>query len=178
MAGRITASRGTARLAWLGGGAVAMGGGIWAMHYTGMLAYRLPLRVYYHIPTVVLSLVAAVVASLIALYVVSRPRMTAVHVAAGSLLMGAGIATMHYTGMAAMRLEAMHHYHRGLWLLSVLLAVVIALAAVGLIFYFREENRGKKMQVVIAIVMGLRFRSCTTPAWLRSSSLPCRSHRT
>lgn len=155
MAGRITASHGTPRAAWLAGGAVAMGGGIWAMHYTGMLAYRLPIRVYYHVPTVILSLVAAVAASLIALLVVSRPRLTVFHVGAGSLLIGSGIATMHYTGMAAMRLEAMHHYHLGLWLLSIVVAMVIALAAVGLIFYFREENRSKKLQMVIAIVMGL-----------------------
>ena len=58
MAGRIAATQDRARLAWLAGGAIAMGGGIWAMHYTGMLAYRLPLRVYYHVPTVALSVVS------------------------------------------------------------------------------------------------------------------------
>jgi NO-binding membrane sensor protein with MHYT domain len=50
---------------------------------------------------------------------------------------------MHYTGMAAMRLAAHHHYHLGLWLLSVLLAVVISLAALWLTIHFREENRGR-----------------------------------
>ena len=125
LAGRVTATRGYARLMWLVGGATSMGSGIWAMHYTGMLAYRLPMRVYYHLPTVLLSLLAAIFASFIALYVVSRPHMTVLNVVGGSLLMGAGIAAMHYTGMAAMRLAAMHHYHRGLWLLSVLFAVVI-----------------------------------------------------
>src|ERR1035438_7172769 len=103
LAGRVTAHRGRLRLAWLMGGALAMGHGIWAMHYIGMLAFRLPIPVYYHVPTVVLSLLAAVVASWVALYVVSREHMTPFHVAAGSVLMGAGIATMHYTGMAAMR---------------------------------------------------------------------------
>lgn len=63
LSGRVMASRGSARLAWLPGGAVAMGSGIWSMHYTGMLAFRLPIRVYYHIPTVVLSLLAAILAS-------------------------------------------------------------------------------------------------------------------
>src|SRR5882757_11051539 len=93
LAGRVTAARDHARLAWLVGGAIAMGTGIWAMHYTGMLAFRLPIRVYYHVPTVVLSLLAAIFASFIALFVVSRPRMTTLHVVSGSLLMGAGIAT-------------------------------------------------------------------------------------
>src|ERR1700678_2083851 len=118
LAGRVTANRGRARLAWLMGGAFAMGGGIWCMHYTGMLAFRLPIPVYYHVPTVIVSLLAAIVASFIALYVVSRQRMTRVHLIAGSLLMGAGIATMHYTGMAAMRQGAMHFYGPTLWVLS------------------------------------------------------------
>jgi PAS domain S-box-containing protein len=155
LAGRVTANHGRARLAWLLGGAVAMGSGIWSMHYTGMLAYGLPIRVYYHIPTVALSLVAAVLASLIALYVVSRERVTAFHVTTGSLLMGAGIATMHYTGMAAMRLEAMHHYNRGLWVLSVFLAVAISFVGLLLISYFRHENRGWALKLAIAVVMGL-----------------------
>src|SRR6266481_48676 len=155
LAGRVTASRGQARLAWLVGGAIAMGTGIWSMHYTGMLAFRLPIRVYYHVPTVFLSLLAAIFASCIALWVVSRPRVTTLHVVGGSLLMGGAIATMHYTGMAAMRLAAHHHYHRGLWLLSVLLAVVISLAALALTIHFRYENRGRLLQIAISVVMGL-----------------------
>ncbi len=129
LAGRVTATRNQARGLWLIGGAVAMGTGIWSMHYTGMLAFRLPLRVYYHVPTVALSLLAAIFASFVALFVVSRRHVSALHVLAGSILMGAGIAAMHYTGMAAMRLAAHHHYDPGLWLLSVLLAVGISLTA-------------------------------------------------
>jgi diguanylate cyclase (GGDEF)-like protein/PAS domain S-box-containing protein len=155
LAGRVTATRGYARLMWLVGGATSMGTGIWAMHYTGMLAYRLPMRVYYHLPTVLLSLLAAIFASFIALYVVSRPHMTVLNVVGGSLLMGAGIAAMHYTGMAAMRLAAMHHYQRGLWLLSVLFAVVISFAALWLTSHFREENKSRWLKIAIAIIMGL-----------------------
>src|SRR5882672_4327783 len=155
MAGRVTATRGASRLKWLIGGATAMGTGIWSMHYTGMLAFRLPMRVYYHVPTVLLSLLAAIFASFVALYVVSRRRVTTLHVAPGSVLMGAGIATMHYTGMAAMRLAAHHHYHPGLWLLSVLVAMVIALAALWLTFHFRDENRGRIFKTAVAVVMGL-----------------------
>ena len=47
LAGRVTAAQNNARLAWLFGGAISMGTGIWSMHYTGMLAYRLPVPVYY-----------------------------------------------------------------------------------------------------------------------------------
>src|SRR5260370_11371684 len=107
LAGRVTATVGWTRAAWLLGGAVAMGTGIWSMHYIGMLALILPVPVTYHWPTGPLSLFAAIVASAIALYVVSRQMMNAFRALAGSVLMGAGIASMHYIGMAAMRVPAM-----------------------------------------------------------------------
>src|SRR5258708_2068009 len=58
LAGRVTSAGGKARFFWLSGGAVAMGTGIWSMHYIGMLAFRLPIPVLYDWPTVLLSLLA------------------------------------------------------------------------------------------------------------------------
>ena len=110
LAGRVTAATGRARRAWLCGGAGAMGAGIWSMHYLGMLAYELPVPVRYDMRTVVLSLVPALLASGLALFLVSRDRLTSGATAAGSVVMGLGIATMHFVGMEAMRLNAMHHY--------------------------------------------------------------------
>ncbi len=107
LAARVTAARGRMRFAWLFGGAAAMGTGIWSMHYIGMLAFSLPIPVLYDWPRVLLSLLAAVFTSAIALFVVSRNRMGLLAAMVGSLIMGAGIATMHYTGMAAMRMPAM-----------------------------------------------------------------------
>src|SRR3982074_2839433 len=75
LSARTTAARGRVRLAWLIGGAVAMGLGIWSMHYIGMLAFNLPVPVLYDWPTVFLSLLAAVFASAVALFVVSRPKL-------------------------------------------------------------------------------------------------------
>jgi len=110
LGGRVTASRGRTRFLWLTGGAAAMGMGIWAMHYIGMLACRLPVEVVYDWPTVLWSLLAAVTASAIALFVVSREKMGSLSIVLGGLLMGIGIAAMHYIGMEAMRLPAMCHY--------------------------------------------------------------------
>ena len=155
LGGRVTASSGHLRFVWLTGGAAAMGTGIWSMHYIGMLAYRLPVPVYYHIPTVALSLLAAVLASLIALFVVSRDQVTPLGAGIGSLLMGAGIATMHFTGMAAMRLPAMHHYRGGLELLSVFFAVVISAIGLRLISHFRDESHSWKIKGLSALLMGL-----------------------
>ena len=154
LAGRVMAARNNARLAWLLGGAISMGTGIWSMHYTGMLAYRLPVPVSYHVPTVVLSLAAAICASFIALFVISRERMTALHVVAGSLLMAAGIVTMHYTGMAAMRLPAMHEYDMILVMVSVVIAVLVSFVALVLTFLFREEKPGILLKIVCSITMG------------------------
>src|ERR1700676_1235170 len=75
LAGRVTSAQGRARLFWLSGGAVAMGIGIWSMHYVGMLAFRLPVPVQYDWPTVLLSLLAAIFASLVGLFVVGREKM-------------------------------------------------------------------------------------------------------
>src|SRR5246500_4845837 len=125
LAGRVTAASGWARAVWLLGGAGALGTGIWSMHYIGMLPFTLPVPVAYHWPTVLLSLFAAILASAIALYVVSRQKMGAFQAFAGSVLMGAGIATMHYIGMAAMRMSAISHYDSLLVVLSVVFAVLI-----------------------------------------------------
>jgi PAS domain S-box-containing protein len=139
LAGRVTAARGRIRFAWLMAGAFAMGIGIWSMHYAGMEALRLPVPVEYDWPTVLLSMVAAVLASAIALLVVSRKTMGVAVVIAGSILMGSGIAAMHYIGMAAMRLPAMCSYSPSLVALSVAVAIVISFVAMELSFGVRGQ---------------------------------------
>jgi NO-binding membrane sensor protein with MHYT domain/signal transduction histidine kinase len=155
LAGRVTAARSWTRAGWLLGGAAAMGTGIWSMHYIGMLAFILPIPVAYHWPTVLLSLLAAILASVIALYVVSRQKMGASRAVAGSVLMGAGIASMHYIGMAAMRLPAICQFNSLLVVLSVVFAVLISLAALWITFHFRDEKTGiGREKLAGAVVMG------------------------
>ena len=155
LASRVTAARGWTRALWVLGGACAMGTGIWSMHYIGMLAFMLPIPVAYHWPTVLLSLFAAILASVIALYVVSRQKMGASQAVAGSLLMGSGIAGMHYIGMAAMRLPAVCQFDSSLVVLSVVFAVLISLAALWITFRFRDEKTGVGWKKLAgAVVMG------------------------
>lgn len=116
-----------------------MGLGIWSMHYIGMLAFSLPVQVLYDWPTVLLSLLAAVFASAVALFVVSRKEMGWIRAPAGSAIKGGGISTMHYAGMAAMRLRAMCSYDPLLLILSVVFAIAISLIALWLTFHFRED---------------------------------------
>ena len=155
LASRVTAAGGWTRALWVLGGACAMGTGIWSMHYIGMLAFILPIPVAYHWPTVLLSLFAAILASAIALYVVSRQKMGASQAVAGSVLMGAGIAGMHYIGMAAMRLPATCQFNSSLVVLSVAFAVLISLAALWITFHFRDEKTGVgRKKLARAVVMG------------------------
>ncbi len=156
LAGRVTASRGFARISWLIGGAFAMGMGIWSMHYAGMEAFRLPVPVQYDWPTVLASMVAAVSASAVALYVVSRKEMSIQTAILGSLLMGCGIASMHYIGMEAMRLPAMCHYNWNIVALSVVLAVVISFVALWLTFGLRGmTTTWSWRKAACTVVMGL-----------------------
>ncbi len=155
LAGRVTAASGWTRAVWLLGGAGAMGTGIWSMHYIGMLAFILPVPVAYHWPTVLLSLFAAILASVVALGVVSRQKMGAFRTLAGSILMGAGISSMHYIGMAAMRLRAVCQLDSFLVVLSVVSAVLISLAALWITFHFRDEKKGIGWEKLAgAVVMG------------------------
>jgi PAS domain S-box-containing protein len=160
LAGRVTAARGFARTLWLHGGAIAMGFGIWAMHYVGMLAFRLPIPVQYDWPTVLLSLLAAISASGIALLIVGRRQVNFARAAFGSLPMGGGIASMHYIGMAAMRMPAHCHYSSWIVAISIVLAVVISLLALLLTSHFREATTsGGVGKVLSALAMGAAIPS-------------------
>lgn len=154
LAGRVACTQGRARAAWLSCGAVAMGLGIWAMHYVGMLALSFPMPVFYHLPTVALSLLAAIVASGVSLFVVSQPRMGIRQELVGSVIMGSGIAVMHYTGMAAMRCSAVIVYDSRIVFLSVALAIAVSLLGLQLAFRVRNENRTSLRKIISALVMG------------------------
>jgi two-component system sensor histidine kinase/response regulator len=155
IAGRATAAAGRMRTTWLVGGAASMGLGIWSMHYIGMLAFSLPVAVFYHVPTVVVSLFAAMLASGVALVVASRAKWSWAGSIAASVVMGGGIASMHYIGMAAMRLPAMMRWNYGIVALSVVIAVVVSLVAMWLAFRFRDETREiAPLKIASAVVMG------------------------
>ena len=155
LAARVTSARNRSRYLWLSGGATVMGIGIWSMHYIGMLAFRLPVPVQYDWPTVLVSLLAAIFASFVALFVVSRQKMGPFQALVGCLLMGGGIAGMHYIGMAAMRLPAQCSYSPLMVALSVVLALVISLVALWLTFHLRgEPAAGGWRKIVSALVMG------------------------
>jgi PAS domain S-box-containing protein len=182
LAGRITAASGRARTAWLTGGAIAMGIGIWAMHFKGLLAFHLPVTVDYHWPTVLVSLVVAVLASAVALYIVSRQKMGPVQAWTGSLIMGGGIAAMHYVGMASMRLAAVTRFAPLLVALSIVLAIVFSSAALRLAFGLREESKATDLRkigsavVMAAAISAMHYTGMAAARFMPSAVPPNLSH--
>jgi NO-binding membrane sensor protein with MHYT domain len=140
------------RWVWLAGGSAAMGIGVWAMHFTAMLALTLPVPVNYDVPITVLSVVPAILASALALYVMSGRGNGHRRYLIGGTLLGAGIGAMHYIGMAAMRVEyCVHPYDPGLFALSILVAVVLGIAALysrDLVLDRVPYLNGRKTQII------------------------------
>ena len=157
LAGRVTQAQGRVWTAlWLAGGAIAMGVGICSMHFIAMLAYHLPIPMTYDLPIVLLSMAVAVVVSAAALFLVSRQRMGTLPLLAGSVFMGLGIASMHYIGMAAMRLEATAEYNPQLVALSVVIAIAASLTSLWLAFQLRADTTmvGSVRKLCSALLMG------------------------
>ena len=134
LAERMNTARGAARAAWQLGGATASGLGTWSMHYVAMLAFHIPVRVLYDWHTVLVSLVPAVAAAAVALLFVRRRAISWPAACAASVLIGGGIAILHYTGMAAMRFPGMHAYDPSRVAVSAIVAMLLSLAALKLTF--------------------------------------------
>ncbi|HEX8593101.1 MAG TPA: EAL domain-containing protein [Pseudomonas sp.] len=156
LAGRIATSQGRALLAWMSGGALSMGIGIWAMHFIGMLAFHLPIELAFDLPVTLLSLLIAILSSGFALWLVSQPALPRLVLGVGALIMGAGISAMHYTGMAALRMQPDITYDRVTVLVSLLVAVVAS--AVGLWIALRLRRQSTYVRTArlgAAVIMGL-----------------------
>ncbi|MFC5459657.1 MHYT domain-containing protein [Massilia niabensis] len=155
LAERVRHSTGSATYWWMGGGAFAMGSGIWAMHFIGMQAFRLPFPVGYDVAMTFVSWLLPVLASLLAMSLISRPAPTASHFAISSVLMGMGINAMHYTGMAAMRMRPGIEYDPLLFAASVAIAISASAGALWIAFHLRDRHlRGRLAQLAAAVVMG------------------------
>src|ERR1041384_5840060 len=155
LATRIKASSGRSARLWLAGGAFSMGTGIWSMHFIAMLAFSLPVPLGYDVPITLLSMLIAVVVSGFALHTVGRDTLDRRRLAIGAVLMGLGIASMHYTGMAAMRMDPAIVYDPWLFLASIAVAIGASLAALWIAFTLRGEAIWMLYaKLAAAVVMG------------------------
>jgi PAS domain S-box-containing protein len=157
ISGRIAAAAtARARYAWASAGAISMGGGIWAMHFVGMLAFSLPCGITYDAVGTLLSMIPGMLASGIALGTISKPHAPGLsRLTVSAVLMGAGIAAMHYSGMAAMRPEALLRYDPVLVAISVVVAVVLAFVSLSIRFHAsRLQSSPMVATIIAASVMG------------------------
>lgn len=176
LAGRVRSESGATRLGWIAGGGTVMGLGIWSMHFVGMLAFHLPVPIWYDVPLMLLSVVVAIAASLLALLIISRPRLGLSRLVPGGVLMGVAIAGMHYIGMASMRADARLTYTTSIVALSVLIAIVASLAALWLAFRFRSDMTAKGMvlKVLSAVIMGIAISGMHYTAMAAARFAPSR----
>ncbi len=138
LAGRVSTSERINRWLWLLFGSVAMGMGIWSMHFVGMLAFSLPVQVGYDLITILLSVLVAILASFVALFVVGRNQLNVRQLLGGGLLLAVGISSMHYIGMAAMVIHIT--YDPIIFSLSIVIALIASIAALWLAFSFRKDG--------------------------------------
>ncbi|KAF3889660.1 MULTISPECIES: MHYT domain-containing protein [Nostocales] len=155
LAGHMSAVSKKVRIAWLIGGAIAIGIGIWSMHFVAMLALYLPTPISYDLGKVLFSILPAILASGAALFLVSCPILGFGRLLIGGVLMGLGIACMHYTGMGAMQM-AVNTQYDPLWFAgSLIIAVAASITALWLGFYTRKTKAGSFIKISSAIAMGI-----------------------
>jgi len=156
MAGRVASSTGRVALAWLFGGGFAMGVGIWAMHFIGMLSMSLEMVMSYDPLLTAISMIVAIFASIFALWLVcSSTHLSWRRLLGGALILGSGVVAMHYTGMAALVFTLGISWNWGWVAVSVLIALVASCAALWLAFHLREgQGRVTLLRLGASVIMG------------------------
>jgi NO-binding membrane sensor protein with MHYT domain len=150
---RAMALDGRMRLRWLLLAALSIGTtGIWVMHFIAMLGYTVPgEQIQYSVPLTIASMLIAVVVVGIGLLIVGFARQNWRNLILAGIFTGIGVASMHYTGMLAMRMPARMSYNAGLFGLSVVIAIVAATAAL----WAALRLHGRKAAMGAAVIMGV-----------------------
>ncbi|MCE0489894.1 EAL domain-containing protein [Pantoea sp. Mb-10] len=179
MAGRVASSSGRAGMIWLLGGGFAMGIGIWAMHFIGMLAMSLDMVMSYDAKLTAVSMAVAVVASIVALWLVCTSQALPIaRLCAGALVLGSGVVAMHYTGMAALMFTPGIVWHAGWITLSVVIALAASGAALWLAFHLRDGHpRVTLLRLGASVVMGFAIAGMHYTG-MAAASFPLHSHAT
>lgn len=152
---KVTASPGQISWGWLFVAGFVMGCGIWTMHFVGMIAFHLPIGVEYDWFKSLLSIIASILASLLAFYV-SAKEGSGLNIFLSSILMAAGIVTMHYMGMSSMKSEFMTiSYRPSLLFVSVLIAIIASFAAMQLFIQIKQKRNNRLLKLIAALLMAI-----------------------
>jgi PAS domain S-box-containing protein len=136
-------------------GSLALGAGVWAMHFLGMLAFQLCAEVRFDLDVTLLSMLPSLAASWVALTVLARRNLSLLQLCIGGVLVGAGIGAMHYSGMAAMQMAPLLRYDPWMFALSILVAVGLAILALWVRFGLEDRLPALWALLISALVMGL-----------------------
>jgi signal transduction histidine kinase len=174
LTGRVAAAGGTTRIAWVVAGALATGVGLWTMHFTGMLALRLPMTVLYMLDGIGLALVIAIISSVISLLIAASKRWLSLPVAIGGIVLGIGMGAMHVVAMGAMRMPAIPVFDNRLILASMVIAVAAGIALVSLASRLRDDEtwRGWRRRMLAAAVIGAMIATMHYTAMAGTSFTP------
>jgi NO-binding membrane sensor protein with MHYT domain len=145
-------------LLWVMGGAIAMGAGIWAMHFIGMLSFTIPgLTLEYDLFWTGLSLVVAILASGFALLLLRKSVINVLHLVAGGFILGLAIAAMHYTGMTGLLISLNISYLPVLFLISIIVAILASIAAIWLALKSNTVilRLRSRIKFLAALIMGV-----------------------
>ena len=142
-------------------GSVVFGLGVWAMHFTGMLAFMLPLNnMTYNIPVTILSVAPPMLGAFIATGILTKQQFSFLNMQLSALSLALGIGCMHFLGMEAMLVNAVMTYDLGLFIASIGSAHLFAVIAIYLIVYIHKANSNKLTPKLISgFVMGLSIAS-------------------
>lgn len=158
LAGRIRSSIGGVRLVWLGSAALALGGGIWSMHFVAMLAFSMPVSISYDFWWTFGSMVAAILAVGTGYALIAFGSLKPARLLLAGAVTGAGVVVMHYTGMGAMLMQATTTYDAALYAASI--AIAVTAATVALWLSFKLEGMWMKLGasgVMGAAIAGMHF---------------------
>jgi diguanylate cyclase len=144
---------------WLGLASVAMGLGIWSMHFIGMSAFMLPVSMSYDLFLTIVSVFPAVFASYLAFYFANRKKKGHLPSIMAGLIMGVGISGMHYIGMAAMEMDVEYVYKPWILLASVVIAVVVSYVALFIFSTLQKYMGNQWIKVLTSVLMGLAITS-------------------
>ncbi len=179
MAGRVATSTGKVAIVWLIGGGFAMGIGIWAMHFIGMLSMSMEMVMSYNPWLTAVSAAIAVCASIFALWLVCQGELPVRRLLGGAIIMGSGVAAMHYTGMAALMFSPGIVWNWGWVVMSVIIALVASGAALWLAFNLREgtTSRVTVLRLGASVLMGFAIAGMHYTGMM-AAEFPMHSHST
>jgi len=150
---RARAYTGFGRARWLILASVALGAtGIWTMHFIAMLGYTIPgQQITYNVPLTIASMLIAIAVVGVGLFIVGFGKGGWLPLLTGGVIVGIGVATMHYLGMAAMSMPVSVHYDAGLFIMSVVIAIVAGTAAL----WAGTRVRGIGATIGASLIMGV-----------------------